>query len=99
MTNFHLTNKAVSDLSQIWNYSCKNWSERQADNYYNQLLKACEKISRNPDFGKKYIKVIPDLYGLHVNRHIIFYRRLNSDTIEVTRILHEKMDLKNRILE
>lgn len=99
MADFYLTNKAVTDLTRIWNYTFENWSERQADKYYNELIKACGKISRNPEMGKKYIKVIPDLFGLHVNSHIIFYRKMDSESIEITRILHEKMDLKNRILK
>jgi len=99
MANFHLTNKAVADLTQIWNYTFENWSEQQADKYYNELLTACRKIAQNPDLSKKYIKIIPDLFGLPINRHIIFFRRINSDFIEITRILHEKMDLRNRLLE
>ena len=37
MPNYHLTNKAVADLSAIWNYTYDYWSEKQADNYYNML--------------------------------------------------------------
>lgn len=99
MANFYFTNKAVNDLTQIWDYTFENWSEKQADKYYNDLLNACKRIAVNSDLGRKYIKVIPDLLGLHINRHIIFYRRIDSDFVEITRILHEKMDLKKRILE
>ncbi|MBW6536965.1 MAG: type II toxin-antitoxin system RelE/ParE family toxin [Mariniphaga sp.] len=99
MANFYFTNKAVNDLTQIWNYTFEKWSEKQADKYYNELLKACKRISENSDLGKKYFKVIPGLQGLLVNRHIIFFRRIDSDLVEITRILHEKMDLRNRILE
>ena len=35
MAKFHLTNKAVEDLAQIWNYTYDEWSENQADRYYN----------------------------------------------------------------
>lgn len=99
MANFYFTNKAVSDLTHIWDYTFDNWSERQADKYYNELVKTCDKISKNPDIGKKHFKIISDLYGIHVNRHIIFYRKVNAETVEITRILHEVMDLKNRLKE
>jgi toxin ParE1/3/4 len=36
---------------------------------------------------------------LKANRHIIFYRKSPGNIIEITRILHERMDLKNRIME
>jgi toxin ParE1/3/4 len=38
MTKFYLTNKAVEDLTDIWNYTLENWSERQADKYYDLLI-------------------------------------------------------------
>nr|MBR2109993.1 type II toxin-antitoxin system RelE/ParE family toxin [Alistipes sp.] len=33
MAKYHLTNKAVEDLSNIWEYTVDTWSERQADDY------------------------------------------------------------------
>ncbi len=99
MADYYLTNKAVDDLTQIWEYTLEEWSEKQANKYYNDLLNACKKVAGNSAFGKKYFKVMPNLFGLHINRHIIFFRRINSHFVEITRILHENMDLKNRILE
>jgi toxin ParE1/3/4 len=98
MAIFKLTNKAVEDLNQIWEYTTYKWSEQQADNYYNLLLKGCQNITDNPNLGKIYNEIMPDLLGFKTNRHIIFYRK-SSDYIEITRILHEQMDLKNRINE
>jgi toxin ParE1/3/4 len=34
MANYKLTNKAVEDLTSIWEYTVKEWSEKQADKYY-----------------------------------------------------------------
>ncbi|RLC87435.1 MAG: type II toxin-antitoxin system RelE/ParE family toxin, partial [Chloroflexi bacterium] len=41
------------------------------------------------------------LFGLRVGRHIVFYRKIQFEgkEIEITRILHERMDLKNRVKE
>lgn len=99
MAEFKLTNKAVEDLSRIWNYTFDNWSEKQADRYFAMLLENCQDIADNPDLGKNYDGVIDNLFGLKANRHIIYYRKLIDQSIEITRILHERMDLKNRILE
>lgn len=98
MAAFKLTNKAVEDLNQIWEYTIYKWSEQQADNYYNLLLKGCQNIADSPNLGKIYDGVRPDLLGFKTNRHIIFYRK-SSGYVEITRILHEQMDLKNRIVE
>ncbi|MCB9255572.1 MAG: type II toxin-antitoxin system RelE/ParE family toxin [Chitinophagales bacterium] len=99
MAKYKLTNKAVDDLSKIWEYTFEVWSENQADLYYLELLSSCEEIAKNPDLGQKYEGISEHLLGLRSNRHIIFYRTLNSDYIEITRILHGRMDLKNRIKE
>lgn len=78
--------KALNDLNQIWNYTYEKWSEKQADKYYNTIKMACAGISKN-------------LLGLKAGKHIIFYQTKSSNTFEVIRILHEAMDLKNRISE
>ncbi len=99
MANYELTNKAVADLNGIWEYTLENWSENQADKYYDMLLDICQDIAKNPELGKNYEGVNPELFGLKANRHIIFYRKRTNLPIEITRILHEQMDLKNRINE
>jgi len=99
MAEYKLTNKAVEDLSKIWDYTFEVWSEKQADKYYNELISNCQEIADNPDSGKNYEGISKQLLGMKANRHIIFYRTLNKDYIEITRILHERMDLKKRIAE
>jgi len=99
MAKFELTNKAVADLNGIWEYTLENWSENQADRYYDMLLDICQDIADNPELGKNYGGIKSELFGLKANRHIIFYRKSNTRPIEITRILHERMDLKKRIIE
>ena len=99
MAEYKLTNKAVADLSKIWEYTFEVWSEKQADKYYDALILNCEEIAENPDLGKNYEGISKQLLGIKSNRHIIFYRTLNENYVEITRILHERMDLKKRIAE
>ena len=99
MAEFKLTNKAVEDLSKIWSYTFNIWSENQADKYYEMLISSCQEIVDNPLLGKKYDGITQSLFGVKTNRHIIFYRTLNESYVEITRILHERMDLKKRISE
>ena len=99
MAEYKLTNKAVVDLSKIWEYTFEIWSEKQADKYYDGLISNCEEIAENPDLGKSYEGILKQLLGIKSNRHIIFYRTLNENYVEITRILHERMDLKKRIAE
>ncbi len=99
MAEFKLTNKAVEDLSKIWEYTFEVWSENQADKYYEMLISSCQEIADNPFLGKTYDGITPSLFGIKMNRHIIFYRTLNENCVEIIRILHERMELKKRIIE
>ena len=78
MANYILTNKAVEDLSNIWNYSFEVWSESQADKYYYMLLDSCQELADEKVFGKKYEDISDNILGFRVGQHIIFYRKLND---------------------
>ena len=99
MAKYELTNKAVEDLADIWEYTLNRWSEKQADKYYNELLERCQEIADKPELGKNFNGITIDLFGIKINKHIIFYRIRNDRPLEITRILHGQMDLKNRINE
>ena len=99
MAKYVLSNNAVDDLSKIWDYTYEVWSENQADKYYFELLSDCQELAENHTLGKNYNEIEKDLFGYQSGRHFIFYRILNAAKIEVIRILHSRMDLKNRIQE
>ena len=97
MAKYFLTNKAVEDLAKIWEYSYEVWSENQADKYYGMLIDSCKEISGHPGIGKNYDEINHGLLGLKTGRHIIFYRVVKPGEIEVLRILHGRMDIKNKL--
>lgn len=99
MNRYFLTNKAVEDLSSIWNYTYEIWSEYQADKYFYELLSDCQEIADNQNLGKVYKEINNEILGYKSGQHILFYRIVDSNKIEITRILHSRMDLKNRIQE
>ena len=99
MASYILTNKAVEDLSMIWNYTFEIWSESQADKYYSMLLGSCQELADNKVSGKHYPEINKEIFGFRVGQHIIFYRLVRNNKTEVIRILHNRMDLKNRIQE
>lgn len=99
MAAYKLTNKAVEDLSEIWDYTFEVRSEKQADKYQDGLISNGQEIAENPDLGKNYEGISTQLFGMKANRHIIFYRIESENYMEIARILHERMDLKKRITE
>ena len=99
MAKVILRQEAIDDLNDIWDYTFEKWSEKQADKYYATIKIACSGIGENPDVGKEYFGISKNLLGLKSGKHIIFYQSLSENEIEVIRILHERMDLKNRLSE
>ncbi|WP_018628489.1 type II toxin-antitoxin system RelE/ParE family toxin [Niabella aurantiaca] len=99
MAKVILRQDAIDDLNDIWNYTFEKWSEKQADTYYSTLEFACMQIAENPELGKKYGGIDGNLLGLRAGKHIIFYQVITRQEIEIIRILHERMDLKNRLDE
>lgn len=97
MANYILTNKAVEDLSQIWNYTVEVWSEAQADKYYQLFLHSFQELAKRKIKGKKYTEIPNDIFGFKAGQHIIFYKIVEDKTMLIVRILHSGMDLGRRI--
>ncbi len=97
MAKLILRQEAIDDLTDIWEYTFENWSENQADKYYETIKLACMEISKNPKLGKEYVGIVKDIFGYRINKHIIFYQLVADDEIEVVRILHERMDLNHQL--
>ena len=99
MVKISFRQKANEDLNNIWNYTYENWSEAQADKYYATIKFTCKEIGKNPELRKIYNGVSENLLGIKIEKHIIFYTSVSENEVEIVRILHERMDLKNRLTE
>jgi toxin ParE1/3/4 len=97
MPKIKFTNNAVNDLTDIWNYTIETWSESQADQYYNLILNAFKALVNQPKYSKVFEEIYPELKGEKISKHIIFYRVMANQSIEIERILHERMDLKKNL--
>lgn len=85
MQSYRLTNKAVDDLVEIWDYTIENWSEEQAKNYYKDLTLSFEMLASNPKLGRKYIEISDEIYGFVCHRHIVFYRKESENCIDINK--------------
>ena len=79
MANYIITNKAVEDLTKIWDYTYETWSENQADKYYNELLEVCQTLANNQDFGKNYKEISLEIFGYISGQHIIFLQKAERE--------------------
>ena len=97
MAKFYLTNKAVEDLGEIWNYTVQTWSENQAEIYYSLLIDSCQELANKSSLGKSYDVVEKNILGYKTGQHVIFYKIVTEKEIEVVRILYGTMDMKNHL--
>ena len=96
MKQYHLTNKAIEDLNEIWLYTVETWSEKQADTYYCDLIGAIKVIAQRPMYlDKNYDEISIGLYCHKCNKHLIFYHLVDNE-VEVVRILYQKMDIYSK---
>ena len=80
-------------------YTYENWSLEQADRYYNLILDEIEFIAENSESGKSVNYIKKGYRASIVKSHIIFYKKSRKNIVEIIRIIHQKMDIENRIDE
>lgn len=94
MPSFTLTNLAKADLK---GYTQDQWGRDQRDVYLT-LLDACiHQLAANPLKGKDCSDIRNGYRKLNAGSHVIFYRQMLNDSIEIVRILHGCMDIEERL--
>lgn len=96
--NYKISIEAKNDIEKIWLYTLENWSLEQADRYFELIMDEIEYIAGNPASGKDFIDVRKGYLKTRIKSHFIFYKvnkKLNE--VEVIRVLHQRMDIENRL--
>jgi len=86
---------AQADLEQIWLYTFERWSLEQADRYVRDLVATMKDLARDTKTGR-ICNVREGYYQYAVGSHIVFYR-VTSDALDITRILHQRMDVERHL--
>ncbi len=96
--NYKISIEAGIDLEKIWAYTFETWSLEQADRYINQIFEEIEYISMKPENGKDFSYVRKNYIRTKVKFHFIFYKvSKKTKIVEVIRVLHQQMDIENRL--
>ena len=96
---FSLTRKAKADLKSIARYTQRQWGVQQRNTYLAQIDAAFHDLSNAPDKGRKCDYIRHGYRKYKVGKHNIFYRNIDTEEIEIVRVLHERMDIDNRLKE
>lgn len=89
---------AIQDLEEIWFYTFQHWSLEQADRYYGLILIEIDLLAGKPKLGKDICYLKEGYWSSKIKSHIVFYT-ISSTSMYIVRILHEQMDIPNRLSE
>lgn len=97
-TSLKITQRALADLRAIERYSVKEWGQKTADNYLDDIADALDRLCENPGILRLEPDFSPGLYFYRVQKHVLVcdYQR---DTVIVLTLIHTSMDLPTRLLE
>ena len=93
-----LSKLALSDITLIHDYTVGEWGGEQAVKYVSALWDALEEIAATPERWR----LRPDIYGGCGARvfqsHLIIYR-VHEGAVQISRILHGAMNLREHMPE
>ena len=101
---------AELDFANILKWTTENFGARQSRAYQNTLVQAIGELADGPDVSgsKAQDEIMSGLRTVHVARqgrrgsHFLMYRvvtetTIEETTIEIVRILHDRMDLQRHL--
>ena len=92
-----ISQEAIDDLGNIWIFTLHNWSAEQADRYHDIIINEIEYISSNFMIGKSFEHIKSGYRASKVKSHLIFYKMNDNNIVEIIRILHQRMDVSNKL--
>ncbi|GAA1653985.1 type II toxin-antitoxin system RelE/ParE family toxin [Nocardia ninae] len=97
MSRYLLSPAAQADLEKIWDYTCEQWNPGQAETYLRELQHAIERAAADPRIGHPCEEIRAGYRSLAAGSHTLYYRVLDDDTIDVVRVLHQRMDVDRHL--
>ena len=96
MAAYSLSEKAVSDLDGIYEYTILNFGLEQARAYLLGLHERFQILADTPGIGRSATQLAPNLRRHEYQSHIIFYNPTETGVL-IVRVLHTRMDAKRHI--
>ena len=96
MGSYALSPAAQADLEDIWDYTVRRWGETQAEDYTRNIQAACEALSEGTMISRSAEEIRAGYRKVTVGSHVMFFR-MQSDVVEIIRILHQSMDVERHL--
>jgi toxin ParE1/3/4 len=87
----------MADLKAIGHYTQERWGLEQRNLYLKMLDASFRQLAADPLKGKDCSEIREGYRKLNAGSHVIFYRQLSGEAIEIVRILHGRMDIETRL--
>ena len=97
MADYQLTPEADDDLLGVARYTIKTWGEEQAKDYAGKLRSCFEAIGCGKARPRELLKARPKFLVIRCEHHYVFYRLRKGQSPLIIAVLHENMDLMNRL--
>ena len=94
---YRISQQAIEDLDKIWIYTLNKWTKEQADRYYDLVIAEIDFIADNYLLGKSVEHTRKNYRVTKIKSHLIFYRKVDNEIVEIVRVLHQRMDIKKRL--
>jgi toxin ParE1/3/4 len=99
MALYELTPDSDADLEEIARYTILEWGSQQASLYLDKLHNHFGSIASKNIIPKTFSKQFPQLLVTRCEHHYVFYLHPKKTKPVILAILHEKMDMVNRLKE
>jgi toxin ParE1/3/4 len=89
---------ALNDLDGIYDYTFETWGIDQAEHYVGEPNEACHDLATGNIKGRNVDFIRQGYFKKSVGSHFVFYRFSKPQTMEVMRILHQRMDFEAHLI-
>lgn len=96
---FYLTQVAKADLREIGCYTQREWNAAQRNQYLAMLDGCFQTLADDPRKGRDCSDIRDGYRKYGAGSHVVFYRQIATEAIEIVRILHNRMDTERHLPE
>jgi toxin ParE1/3/4 len=87
---------AQEDLRDFYLFGLHKWGQNQSSTYLEKLKDMLWLLTEQPHIGVERPDILSEMRSFVVEGHVVFYQ-LQSNHIEVIRVLHARQDPNNHI--
>lgn len=97
MAEYRFTPRAQQDLNEIFDYTATQWGLQQALSYTEVIEVACFNLAVEPMHAQDCSYIRRGYRRKSVEQHVIYFHLVNDGSIEIVRILHQRMEAIRRL--